>query len=729
MRKTEEITSFFYSQYFAEGLRITMGTIIPVVICALFGEFKTGTLISLGALIVGLSDTPGAPRHRKFGMVYCTILGAITITITALCNGSLVLMTAVIAILAFLFAMLAVFNARAATIGTMCLLVMLINIDGRYGIAQEFTYLLYFLIGAAWYMIISFSIMQVRPYRLAQQELSETILQVAEYLRLKANFYDTKVDVDDNYIKLIESQIAVNAHQENLRDILFRSKRSIKDTTKEGRFLSLIFNDVIDLFEQSMTTHYDYDKVRINYGPSGILDDIKAVILKATHELDNIAYKINANRIPKPIYDLEAEIDKLRVAVDEFDKSSEQSAIPLKKILINIRSITKHIRDIYNYGQFKSVNVEKEEIQHSRKFLRNEALNWQKFRDNLSLSSSNFRHALRMSIMLSGTYLTLNLLHYPKFGTYWILLTILVILKPGFGLTKERNVQRLIGTVIGGIIGGIVLVTIPDLTARFVILIIFFLIAYSLFRVNYIMAVIFMTPYVLIMLSFTGVNPLEMAQERILDTFLGGSLAFLSSYIIFPNWESFQIRASIRSLLVANYHYLTQAIRILSDDIEDITGYKLARKEVYIASANMGSTFQRLLTEPKWRQNVTKEVNRFVILNHVFSSYTATLLTHLQDADNHHFNNAHLKQLYKALGNLKKTIALVSTNEDNPFEPFKGIGRLETEETESEDARLITEQLQFLIKISSDLQKTTMELAQKSEDFERIKLPENGETV
>ncbi|WP_164110771.1 MULTISPECIES: FUSC family protein [Sphingobacterium] len=729
MRKTEEITSFFYSQYFAEGLRITIGTIIPVVICAFFGEFKTGTLISLGALIVGLSDTPGAPRHRRFGMVYCTLLGIITIFITALFNSSLPLMTITIAIFAFLFSMLAVFNARAATIGTMCLLVMLINIDDVYTLKQEFTYLLYFLIGAVWYMIISFSIMQVRPYRLAQQELSETILQVAEYLRLKANFYDTSIDVDDNYIKLIESQIAVNAHQENVRDILFRSKRSIKDTTKEGRFLSLIFNDINDLFEQSMTTHYDYDKVRINYGPSGILEKIKDVIVKATHELDNIAYKINANKIPKPIHDLEAEIDKLRIAVDRYDKTSEQSVIPLKKVLINIRTITKHIRDIYNYGQFKSVNVEKEEIQHSRKFLRNEALNWEKFRDNLSINSSIFRHALRMSIMLAGTYLTLNLLNYPGFGTYWILLTILVILKPGFGLTKERNVQRLIGTVIGGIIGGIILATVPDLTARFVILIFFFLIAYSLFRVNYIMAVIFMTPYVLIMLSFTGVNTIEMAKERILDTFIGGSLAFLSSYIVFPNWESFQIRANIRSLLIANYHYLAQAIKVLSGNTEDVTSYKLARKEVYIASANMGSTFQRLLTEPKWRQNLTKEVNRFVILNHVFSSYTATLLTQLHDAEDHHFNNAHLRQLYKALGHLEKTINYVSEQDDTAFEPVQGVEKLDTDETESDDGRLITEQLQFLIKISADIQKITTDFTGKSEIIEKTKLKINGERL
>src|SRR5690606_25140706 len=135
------------------------------------------------------------------------------------------------------------------------------------------------------------------------------------------------------------------------------------------------------------------------------------------------------------------------------------------------------------------------------------------------------------------------------FTTYSILVTILVILKPGFGLTKESNLQRLTGPIIGGIIGGIILITVPHVMVRLLIMIIFFLIAYSRFRVTYIMAVMSMTPYGLIMLSFSGVNTLELAKGRIIDTFIGGSIAFLSSYVIFPNWKSFQIRTNMRSLL------------------------------------------------------------------------------------------------------------------------------------------------------------------------------------
>lgn len=712
MKKTQEISSFFYSQYFAEGVRITLGTLIPVIVCAFLGEFIMGTFISLGALIVGLSDTPGAPHHRRMGILYCTIISIITIFITALANDYLYLMTVVIAGLSFLFAMFSVFNARAATVGMMGILIMLINIDAQFSFQEEMYYLGLFIIGGLWYMLISFSLMQVRPYRLAQQELSENIVQVADYLRLKANFYNLKYDADKNYLKLIEKQISVNEHQENVRDILFQSKRSIKDTTKEGRFLTLIFNELVDLFEQSMTTHYDYAEIRKKYAESGILEEIKIIIDKVAHELDNIAYKINANKRPYQIYDFDKEIDNLRILLDDYDQRSNVSSIPLKKIVINIRTITKHINNIYKYVQFKADNVNKEEIQQSTKFIKTDIINWQSFKDNLSLNSTVFRHALRMSIVLSGTYFLFNIFNYSTFTTYWILLTIMVILKPGFGLTKERNLQRLIGTIIGGIIGGVILITVPDVMIRFLILIVFFLIAYSLFRVNYIMAVIFMTPYVLIMLSFSGVNTLEMAKERVLDTFIGGTIAFLSSYVIFPNWESFQIKTNMRSLLVANYKYLAQAILILSGDKISVIDYKLARKEVYIASANMGSTFQRLLTEPKWRQKNTKEVNRFVILNHIFSSYTATLLTQIYNTDNKYYSPEHIKLLIKSLGHLENAIQKITTPEDPAVEFVKSVPK-NNEYLENEDTILITEQLQFLAKISGDLQKIVASLASK----------------
>lgn len=729
MEKTKEISNFFYGQYFAEGLKITVGCIVPVMVSAYLGYFNIGTLISLGALLVGLSDTPGAPSHRRLGMLSTALLCMLTYIIIIHVNSSITITTIVVALLSFLFAMFAVFNARAATVGSMCTLMMLFNVHHELVDAERWMYLLYIAIGGAWYMLISMSILQIRPYRIAQQELSESIRQVADYIRLKANFYDPKIDVDTNYLKLIEKQIEVHKHQELVRDILFQSKRSIKDTTKIGRFLTLVFSDIVDLFEQSMTTQYDYNAIKTAYGEHGVLIQFKHVLIKLTHELDNMAYAINANRMPKPIYKFEQDIERLRETVDKIDTTAGNT-IPLKKIIINIRGIVKFIEDIYSYSSSAISEIPRQEIDSASQFITRDQIDWKKFRSNLSLNSSVFRHALRMAIVLSGTYLTLSLIGFNPNGIYWTLLTIMVILKPGFGLTQERNVQRLVGTVIGGIIGATIVFTIHDPAIRFVLLIFFFLTAYSLFRVNYIIAVMFMTPYVLIMLSFNGMNSLEMAKERVFDTFLGGVIAFLSSYLIFPNWESTQFKDNMRGLLIANYNYIAQAVQISGGHTLSRTLYKLARKEVYIASANMGSTFQRMLTEPKWRQKYTKEINRFVILNHIFSSYSANLLTQVNQADIETFNREHAKLLKRILAELEKAILLLLAQEPQTqsYQVSEAFPVLKESTANEEDSALITEQLQFLSKISGDLHRVTQELVTRSitlEQKEKIAVP-NG---
>src|SRR5690606_30037843 len=135
-------------------------------------------------------------------------------------------------------------------------------------------------------------------------------------------------------------------------------------------------------------------------------------------------------------------------SVEKLDKQGVNT-IPLKKVIINIRTIIKYLENIYSYNSTNvGPNIPKEEIDSASQFITRDQIDWKKFKSNLSLQSSAFRHAIRVGVVLSGTYLTLNLINFNPNGLYWTLLTILVILKPGFGSTQERNAQRLIATLI-----------------------------------------------------------------------------------------------------------------------------------------------------------------------------------------------------------------------------------------------------------------------------------------
>src|SRR5699024_10454626 len=465
-------------------------------------QFAIGTIMSLGALVIGLADTPGAISHRRTGMIASLLLCFVTSLLTAVVNDSVVAMTITLAVVTFLCSMLAVFNTRASTVGVMAILTMLINVDAIYGFKQEITLLLFFSLGGLWYFLVSVALVKTRPYRLAQQGLSDCIRQVADFMRLKATFYQVGVDFDLNYRKVIEQQIQVNSHQESVRELLFQSKRSIKDTTKAGRYLTLVFADIIDLYEQGTMAYYDYKEIHNSYAHTEILDKYRRIIRKIATELDHIAFQMNVNRKLTQLFDIQNDLQALLDHDKRIEEEEEVSTINLKKIIINIRNIVKLLDNIYSYSHLSQEQTEREDIVQASAFVQNSKIDWSKFRENLNLRSNNFRHSLRLAITLSATYLTVEMLELGHMGTYWILLTILVILRPGFGLTKERNIQRIAGTFIGGIIGFLVLIFVQDEVIRFIFLIFFFLTAYSFFRINYIILVIFITPYVLILLSF-----------------------------------------------------------------------------------------------------------------------------------------------------------------------------------------------------------------------------------
>ncbi len=716
MKKAQEIQNFFYSQYFADGLRITFGTVIPALIFSWLGNLQVGITISLGAMAVGLSDTPGPLTHRRNGMLLCTAVVLVSALITNAINGFPALLTVAIVALSFFFSMFAVYGARASTVGMMGMLIMVLNTDdiGNSPI-DVLTHIAYILLGCIWYLLWSLSLHHVRPYRQAQQELAESIQNVADYIRIKAKFYDTESDTEKNYRDLIELQVIISEHQDNVRDQLFRSKKIIRDTTKIGRLLILIFTDIVDLFEQSTATHYDYDAIRQRFGPTGVLPHFHVTIRRIGNELEHLAYQLNANRKPKALYHFKTDLERLRAAIDKVEKTHDMNTLPLKKILINVRNLVQRIGNIYDYFDRESKNAFKREETDLSRFIEHKAIDFKQLRENLTLKSTLFRHAVRMAVVMGIGY-ALSLVINVGTHSYWILLTIMVILKPGFSLTKQRNFQRLIGTIIGGIGGALILMLVQDETSLFVLLLLFMVATYSLIRINYIVSVMFMTPYILILFGFLDMNTLSVLRERIVDTLIGSGLAFFSSYIVLPNWESAQVRGTMRKLLIANYRYIAQALNIIAGYPWSVTDYKLARKEVYIATANMASAFQRMITEPKNKQRDAKEVNKFVVFNHILSSYSVTLLNNVKGADHASLTGEHVKLIRKTLFLLAQTVRLFEAEDDD--EEFHEIdvetpADIDANNIDSEESRLITDQLQFLNRIAADLNKTSDRLVKR----------------
>jgi len=625
----KDIKSFFYSQYFSDGLRITIGVLLPSLIMAELGQFATGISLSLGALAVSVVDTPGPLVHKRNGMAICCLCIFITAVTTGFARLNIYTLGLEVTVFSFLFSMFTVYGNRAQTIGTGSLLVMILMMDQAVKPAEVVNYSLVILAGGIWYMLFSLVFFGIRPYRAAQQALGENISDIAQFLRIKAAFYESDTDIDENYKKLVFQQIQVSQHQDSVREILFKSRVLVRESTSASRILVLTFVDLVDMFENIMATHYDYANMREKFKGTGILEDIAKILYHMANEVENVAFIVLSNTKYKTPVDFLPELERLKVKIDACVANKEETSnLVLKKILVNLRDMNQKITSIYNYYHSDSAQLlfeNRRKIEYTR-FVTHQDYAPHIFVDNLSFKSAAFKHALRVSVVCLVGFITAKTISQGH-HSYWILLTIIVILKPGFSLSKQRNFQRLIGTICGGVIGITLLIFVHDKTAQFIFLVFFMLGCYSFQRLNYVVSVLLMTPYILILFSFLGVN--HIVQERITDTIIGSVIAFIASYLIFPAWESELIKDNLRDIIYANANYLAKIAETLAGKTISVTEYKLARKDVFLKSGNLSAAFERMTSEPKSKQRNVKEIHKFVVLNHILSSYIATVASEL----------------------------------------------------------------------------------------------------
>ncbi|HEY9533552.1 MAG TPA: FUSC family membrane protein, partial [Mucilaginibacter sp.] len=175
MLQPKEIKTFFFSQYFSDGLRITLGILLPAIVCLQLGRFDIGITLSLGALCVCVADSPGPVAHKRNGMA----IGNLCVFVVALTTGfarlNVFTLGLEITLFSFLFSMFTVYGNRAASVGTGSLLVMVLLMEQAIKPDEVLGYSATILAGGVWYMIFSLVFFGIRPYRAAQQALGENV--------------------------------------------------------------------------------------------------------------------------------------------------------------------------------------------------------------------------------------------------------------------------------------------------------------------------------------------------------------------------------------------------------------------------------------------------------------------------------------------------------------------------------------------------------------------------
>ncbi|GAC1423821.1 MAG: FUSC family membrane protein [Flavisolibacter sp.] len=596
-----------------------------------------------------------------------------------------------------------VYGNRASSVGSAALLLMILLMDKPLDPSRALSQAFLITVGGIFYTFISLALYKLRPFRIPQRALGENIREIAKYLSIKADFYNQHRDLEQTYKKLVSQQIIVHERQDNVRELLFKTRHIAKESSPEGRKLVLLFVQTVDLFEVITASYFDYLSLRTLFAKAEILNKISVLIKKMALELDQMGIATQTNSSFSSTLNCQSEIRNLEKEME--DSHLQSHALLLQAVVKNIRELFKGFGDLAHYFQFADTATHS--LDHS-KFITHQPLDPVLFWNNFSMRSSVFRHALRVSIASLLGYGAGKFISHGQHN-YWILMTIIFMLKPAFSLTKQRNIYRISGTLIGGLIGILVLVFIPGKDFQFALLILFMLGTYSFMRINYLVAVIFTTPYILILFKFLGLSFLNVAEERILDTIVGCFIAYGAGYLLFPSWEASQLKIYLLNMIRANRNYLLPFREALQGKPIDILHYKLVRKEVYVSSANLSAAFQRMLSEPKSKQTHEKEIHQLVVLNHILFSSIATVTTAVIEKPMTAYEQDLKGLLEKSLALLKQSLTLLGDPLPGPEFPFENQEGQEKEILEA-PPDILKDQLAFIGGISLDIHKVSAKI-------------------
>lgn len=643
-----QLRRFVYSHHFYSGIRRAAGTLLPIMVLGgVFGWYAQGLVATFGALCVAFIDQPGPHEHRAREMLGGALLGAVTVTITGLASAHPFFIWLAVIGQCFFFSMLSVYGKKGGQIGFACLLLMTVTMHSPLSTDEVWFHTLTSLGGGLFYTVFSYSVSRVMIMREKEQALSVALFATSDYIARRAEMYNLDSELESSYRALITCQSDMTDKHQAARDMVLRGL-STGSSPKTPRRIMLwnLFVEMIAILDTLVATRTDYALLRHALEDSDALLFMRDALYKMSQEIERIALAVSRERPVRRRSSVKAELRALEYEVQLMHENGLATREPdvyrlcveiLRRLRVSARIIDRMAE--YTRASPDMQPVHSMDINNSlSKFLSRDQFRLGMLTSNLRLDSPICRYALRISLA-AGIAMTLSTL-MPVLARqgYWILLTVLIIMKPGFALTRERNGFRLVGTLLGCAAAFAILFSVQDETLLFVLMVMMIIIGASMIQINYMAASTFNTTAILLAFHFIDYGPSTIILDRALDTFVGSVICFGCSYFL-PWWESQFMPSLAHAAVMANRSYLKAGLQYVEAQdhahraahsqpmAQADLNWRLARKNVHIAFSNFASAFYRMMLEPQSRQKNVTQFNNLLIESHMLASQIAAVMT------------------------------------------------------------------------------------------------------
>jgi uncharacterized membrane protein YccC len=579
-----------------------------------------------GVLFAYFPNIEGSQRHRitgiVLGFVWSFIMLATQLTLFATPPW---LHFLVMMIFVFITSMVAVYGLRGSNV----------SFGGLYAIVSSYGIhamglphqdaLVMVLLGGGVYISLSTITQFFYQVHHIQTMLAECVDLTADYLRkLDQQVWDNK-DVESELLR-IESKL--NSYHEILRSTLLNRQGKLFSSNKNRRQY-LIFIELIDLYETTLAASHDMEQARDHFdGTEPFAKPYREFTTLLIKELDGFGESLRLNRKYQLDESLQTSLLNAEESFNALHENADmyvvlQNLIELKKKQLNtLNLIHKHYHNIIST---ETIGVNNRDS----RFITIQDYSYKILLSNLNFESSIFRHSIRLCVAIAICFLLQDLISDENTG--WIIVTTIVVLRPNYGLTRNRAYDRIAGTILGGLATLVVMYITTYQPALFALSGVCLLLGFSYVASRYLLGSFYITLCVMLLyVAFTG-KSFDIVVDRVFYTFIGSMIALFVTYFVFPVWERESIFTAIRRAINANRRYLSGVNEIYETKNLINNEFKLLRKEAFVKNGNLYEAFQRLKEDPKSKRNQLSNSYAVVLLSHSTLKAIAAYSTYIQN--------------------------------------------------------------------------------------------------
>ena len=590
------------------ALRNSLAVSIPLAVGFAVGHPAGGAAFATGALNVAYSDGTDPYAHRARRMLAWSLLGAVAVFGGSTSGGHPAAAVALATGWAFLAGLLVSISQRAGDLGLNTLVAVIVfSARGPGSPVGALDAALLVLGGGLLQTLFALLLWPVHRYRPERHAVGAVYADLAETINSsEENALAEPLASAPN--SQVQDTLAALGRDRSLDGERFRVLLDQADRIRLSAFLLRRLQSQLAYQSMSQSADASQNSDSLVAGVDRILEDAFRLLRVVSKNL------LSANLDPLPEHLIE-QVDNVIFQ----SRSLPASTDPLPdEILSALDIFAGQVRAALRLADCGTSQRQTEfQRREDALSLHLQIRSWlDALLANLTFRSTSFRHGLRMAVFVALGEILSRGLNWQR--SYWIPMTVAVVLKPDFTTTFSRGALRVAGTLVGLLLATGLYHVFPVSALSELLLVTAFTFAMRMFGpANYGVFSIAITGLIVFLIAAVGVPPGEVVIQRGLNTFAGGCLA-LVAYSVWPTWERRLVPEVIAEMFDTTRLYFQAVIAELSQVRGASAKYAAeeARQNWRRARSNAEASVDRVSSEPHFTAEKLSALNSILASSH-----------------------------------------------------------------------------------------------------------------